>query len=61
MCVYCDSPYHIAIVDAGTIEVDVCLSKTLHVEYHGNIEQEYVDVPINFCPMCGCDLRGDAS
>lgn len=36
MCVYCDSPYHIAIVDAGTIEVDVCLSKALHVEYHGN-------------------------
>lgn len=60
MCVYCDSPYHIAIVDAGTIEIDICLSKALHVEYHGEREQECAEVSINFCPICGRDLRGDA-
>lgn len=61
MCEYCESPIHALLLDTGTLQAFVTTGKMLYAEYHGNSEQEYVEEPIHFCPMCGRDLRGDAS
>lgn len=56
MCDYCTAWFHEAIVDTGTLCASVTTGGELYVDYHG-VDQEYYMAPINYCPMCGRDLR----
>ena len=58
MCDYCTAWCHKLIVDTGTLSAFVTTGGELCVEFHGTYDQEYDVVPINYCPMCGRDLRG---
>lgn len=71
MCEYCETKMRLPIGELsitigteciidGIDEDDPCVyveGNELCLEYEGVIEIE----PINFCPKCGRDLRGDAS
>ena len=59
MCEYCESPFRASLIDTGTLQAFVTTGKMPYAEYRGNGEQEYVEEPINFCPMCGRELGGD--
>lgn len=57
MCEYCDGWCHELIVNTGTLMVNVTTDANLYTEFHGEYDQEYDETPINFCPMCGRDLK----
>lgn len=59
MCDYCESWCHKGLVDTGTLQAFVTTESTLYVEYHGVYDQEYDEVPIDYCPKCGRKLGGD--
>ena len=61
MCEYCTAWCHELIVDTGTLSANVTTGAELYVEFHGKADQEYDMAPINYCPMCGRDLRGGAN
>ena len=66
MCIYCNSFVSAHIVSAEQGEdwspgvSAYVMGGALHVEVDADSYYEY-EAPINYCPMCGRDLGGDAS
>lgn len=63
MCGYCEGEHHVEFYDDGfeTVEVVIVCDK-LYVDVHCDDYMYNVNTstPINYCPMCGRKLGGDA-
>lgn len=60
-CEYCDSVRPKPIVDGGARVTVFNTDAQLWVEWYGREDSQEDHETINYCPMCGKRLGGDAS
>ena len=66
MCIYCNSAVSAHIISVEQVEdwspgvSAYVMGGALHVEVDADDNYEF-EAPVNYCPMCGRKLVGDAS